>query len=343
MSTDREKDKEKIKRLRKKLFYYHDNKNFRAAARISEALLRAHARFSSTKTIECEDDMYNAALVNGEAGHIDRAVALYSEAATRAFARLGPDLLVAERLTNLGVLLSLHGENEENHESACRLLMQTLAIRKLYVRHDHISIGDALYNMGNALIRAGRCNEALPPLKTAMDIYTKCESPNLINCLYVIATAHEKLGEYEEAYPYAETAMSNLANSDEEEYYKAKYYLAHLYEATGRNSAACKLYTSVMNRLEKIVGCNHSSYMNLAAKVASQKAKLGDYSNSKDILIKLSRLIEDTIGLNSLTYTNCIRNLAEIHRQLGEWEEAEILLKEKPVFDVLIREFPLEP
>ena len=66
----------------------------------------------------------------------------------------------------------------------------------------------------------------------------------------------------------------------------------------------------------------------LATKVASQLAKLGDLQHSKDILLKLSKLIAEMVGYNNLTYSNCIRNLAIIHRQLEEWDEAETLIRE---------------
>ena len=276
---------EKIKRLRKKLLYYYKNKNFRAAERVGEALLISYDRFNLPKTLAYEDDMFNTAVANQKAGHIEHAIGLYSDVLDLVFDRAGPNLLVAECLTNLGSLLVCYGEDLEYKEGGCRLLMQALTIRGLCLHHEHAEIGDALYNVGNALARFGKYKEALIAFKTAMGIYTKCQSDYLINCLYVIAAAHEKLDEYEEAYPYVETARYGLANKSEEEYHRAGYYLAYLYEMTGRNFDSCNLYISVMNWLEKAVGCKHPSYIDAATRVVRQKVKLGRY-NEAEALIK---------------------------------------------------------
>ena len=313
----------KTDRLRQRLFFQYNKKDYCGAARLGEALLRAHVNHNSVDTPAYEDDLYNVALVSAAADRADRAIELYTESIHLTFLRVGAGLPVAERLTNLAALLSIY----DQHESACRIFMQVLTIRRRLLPFGHIAIGDSLYNIGNALIRANRCREAIPALDSALHIYTKMDSDNLINCLHVIAAAYEELKEYEEALPYAEAAWRGHSIANEPEHYRAGYYLARLYEATGQDKRACNLYLSIMDWVEETVGYSHSGYINLATKAASGLAKLGEYRQSKDILLRLSKIIKGSVGYNNLTYSNCIKNLAAVHRHLGECDEAEALLK----------------
>ena len=321
----------KVDKLRKRLATYYDRLEYKAAARTGEALLRAHAGHYSENTSAYADDLYNTALVSGAAGRIDRAIELYTDSIHRCFSKNGADLCVAARLSNLAALLSTH----DQHESACRLFMQALTIRKRLLPHNHLTIADALYNMGSALIRANRCREAIPALTGAMNIYNRGGSKsadaggdNLINCMQVLASAHEQLEEYNEAFPFAEAAWRALAFTNRDEHYRAGYYLAQLYEQDGRHSEACELYLSVMEWAGQTVGYNHSGYINIATKAAGMLAKLEDFRQAKDILTRLQKIIAEMVGHSNLSYSNCIRNLAVVHRQLEEWEEAEALLKE---------------
>ena len=363
----------KTQRLRKRLFFQYERQDFAGAVRLGEALLRAHIQHGTSTTTAYDDDMYNTALANAAAGNVDRAVELYTESIHRIFNRLGAGLPVACCLTNLAALLSSY----DQHESACRIFMQALTIRRRLLPYDHLELGDALYNMGNALIRADKCKDAIPALMSALHIYNKKNSTNLIDCLHVIAVAHIRLGEYEQALPFAEAAWQRTDKTDKTdkidetnkidktnmprdeegtegvvvaeaeraekieragksetnekdvaEHHQAGFFLAQLYELGGQHDEACQLYLSTMDWVEKTVGLSHSSYINIATKTAAQLAKLGSYIQAKDILMKILKSIEVMAGHDNLTYSNCIRNLAVIHQQLKEWEEAETLLRE---------------
>ena len=323
----------KMDRIRQRLFFQYNKDDYTGAARLGEALLRAHTNHNSTGTIAYENDLYNVALACCAAGRTDRAIDLYTESIKRSFERDGVSLTVAEKLSNLAALLSAC----EQHETACRLFMQALTIRKRLLSYNDPILGDSLYNMGCALVRAGRLSDAIPAINGAVQIYSKRQqNDNIVNCFHVVARAYEKLGEFALAIPYAEAALRSLSGDDQQRF---AYYLAGLYDATGRPSDACKLYLSVMEWAEGLIGPRHSVYINIATKAASQLAKLGDYHKSKDLLLKMLKVIEDTVGNNNLTYSNCIKNLAIIHRLLGEPEESEMLLREYASFDMLVH-FP---
>jgi len=312
----------KANRLRKRLFVQYKRQEYATAARLGEALLLEH--ITSTNRPIYADDLYNTALACSAAGLVDRAIELYTESIQHTFANNGADLLVATRLTNLAALLSSY----DQHESACRIFIQALQIRKELLPHDHLELGDSLYNMGRALIRAERYREALPALNSAMHIYTRGGGENLFNCLHVLAHTHELLEEYEHALPFAEAAWRGLALIDVDKHQRAGYYLAQLYEQCGRNSEACELLLSAMEWLGQSLGYTHSSYINLGTKTASMLAKLGTYQQAKEILIRLHKLIGKMVGSNNLTYSNCLRNLITIHQLLEEWDEADALLRE---------------
>ena len=324
----------KQERLRKRMFYQYNKDDFAGSARLGEALLRAHIRSCTTSSEAYEDDLFNTALASSKAGRVDRAVELYTESIHRTFNRTGPGLSVASRLTNLAALLSFH----DQHESACRMFMQALTIRRQLLPYNHQNLGDSLYNMGTALTRAGRGRDALSALNGALHIYTKSVAAssskpsagngNLVNCLHAIARAYEQIGEYDSAFPFAEAAWRGLAIIDIDEYHRAGYYLAGLYEAAGRHQDASELYLSTLDWVEQSAGDSNSSYINLAAKAANQLARLGEYQKSREILERLSKTLEGFAGRNNLTYSNCIRNLAIMYQQLGKRDEAEILLKE---------------
>ena len=320
----------KTERLRKRQFFQYNKQNYPSAARLGEALLRAHALHHSTDTDVYEDDLYNTALACSHADRIDRAIELYSESIHLTFSRSGATLNVAVRLTNLASLLSAY----DHHEPACRMFMQALTIRRQILPYNHLDLANALYNMGYALVRANRYRDAIPALNGALHIYSGRKSDghkrpdNLINCLHTLAKAYENLEEYEKACQYAEAAFSGLTLADAEKYYQAGYYLAQLYEEAGRNTDACELYFLVMGWVERTTGCLHSSYINIGTKAAIVLVKLQDYHKAKELLLRLYGLIDDMAGNDNLTYSNCARNLAVIHRQLEEWDQAVDMIRE---------------
>jgi|GEM_PF-2830006 len=319
---------EKIVRLRKRLFNYYERNEFKAAARLGEALLRAHVGHYSISTPAYADDLFNAAMACAAAGRTSRAIELYTESLHRTFLQNGADLTVAARLGNLAALLSANHQ----HESACRLFMQALTIRKQFLPYNHIDLADSLYNMGNALVYARRLREAIPALNSAIGIYgrgtSRANSDGLVNCMQVLSFVHEKLGEYDEAISFAEAAWRALAIIDSDEHNRAGYHLAQLYEQIGKPAAACELYLSAMTWIGESVGYAHSTYINTATKAASMLAKLGDFVQVKEILTRIKELIGNMAGKTNLSYSNCLRNLAVIHRELEEWDEAEAALRE---------------
>jgi len=291
---------------------------------LGASLLNTYERFGYTDSAAFSDDLYNVAITQAAAGDVDRAIELYTEAIHLTFNYMGAGVSVAAKLTNLAALLSEY----EQHDSAVRVFMQALLIRRRILPHNSEETGDSFYNIGKALNLAGRYREALAYLNSAMHIYAKISGKAPVYCLSALAYAHENLEEYEEAFRFAEAAWKGVGSDNAEEHYKSGYYLANLYESGGFFDKAGEIYLSILKWVEEMVGKSHSLYVNIGTKAANMLAQTGDYEQAKAILKDLRESIKEFIGHDNITYSNCTRNLAVIHRQLEEWEEAEALLGE---------------
>ena len=146
-------------RLRKRLTFQYNKKDFASAARIGEALLRAHVRENTINSPAYARDMYNVAVAASVAGHIRRAISLYKEFIRCAKMYPQMELLMASGLTNLAVLLS--------HREAIRLFSQALEIRKRLLPPIHEDLIASHFNLMRAqsnVIRLGifYCFQQLP-------------------------------------------------------------------------------------------------------------------------------------------------------------------------------------
>lgn len=74
----------KTQRLRSRLTFKYNNGDYRSAARLGEALLRAHVREQSVNSPAFARDMYNVSLAQKAAGSPVRAAELRTEASRRA-------------------------------------------------------------------------------------------------------------------------------------------------------------------------------------------------------------------------------------------------------------------
>ena len=148
-------------RLRRRLAFQYNKKDFASAARIGEALLRAHIREYTTNSPAYAKDMYNAAVAISAAGYTKRAVNLYKEFVRRAKLYPQMELLMASGLTNLAILLS--------GKEAIRLFSQAFEIRKRLLPNNHEDLIASHFNLTRAqsnVIKLGifYCFEQLPTL-----------------------------------------------------------------------------------------------------------------------------------------------------------------------------------
>jgi len=74
----------KTQRLRSRLTFQYNKGDYRSAARLGEALLRAHVREQSINSPVFARDMYNVSLAQKAAGSLVRAAELRTEASKRA-------------------------------------------------------------------------------------------------------------------------------------------------------------------------------------------------------------------------------------------------------------------
>jgi hypothetical protein len=74
----------KTQRLRSRLTFQYNKGDYRSAARLGEALLRAHVREKSINSHTFARDLYNVSLAQKAAGRFVRAAELRTEAGKRA-------------------------------------------------------------------------------------------------------------------------------------------------------------------------------------------------------------------------------------------------------------------
>ena len=145
-------------RLRRRLAFQYNKKDFASAARIGEALLRTHVREHTTSSPSYIRDMYNVAVVTNT---VSRKISLYKEFVRQAKMYPQMELLMACGLTNLAVLLP--------RREAVRLFSQAFEIRKRLLPANHedlIASHSNLIRAQSNIIKLGifYCFEQLPTL-----------------------------------------------------------------------------------------------------------------------------------------------------------------------------------
>lgn len=133
----------KKERLRKRLTFQYNKGDYAGAARLGEALLRAHQREYTTNSPDYAKDMYNVAVAASAAGHINRAIDLYTEYIKRIQLYPQEELSKAAGLTNLAALLSGQGKQG----AACRLFYQAFEIKKRLLPPGHPDLAESHYNL----------------------------------------------------------------------------------------------------------------------------------------------------------------------------------------------------
>jgi len=141
----------KKERLRKRLAFQYNKKDYTGAARLGEALLRAHIREYTSNSKEYAKDMYNVAVASCAARHIQRSISLYKEFIQRAKMYPGMELNVASGLNNLATIFSAQGHKE----AAARLFHQAFEIRKSLLPPGHEDLvsshANLLRSQGNSI------------------------------------------------------------------------------------------------------------------------------------------------------------------------------------------------
>jgi len=315
---------QKIDYLRDLVADHYNNNDLDAAAKTGQTLLEEHWHIRNMWTMGYADDLFNLAKIHEDLGEIERAVELYSDSANQVLAVEGDSLNYAERLQNLAVLLERIGISDP----AYFFHLQVAAIVGRAVGNQDSSYADCLYNLGNAAADIGRNSDSLVFHLDAYKIREMNGDPiDLINSLNSIAYIYEAEGDYEKALDYAEEALDlSELHLGKDEFAGSCFFLATLFEKLEQFEDALELYDLALEIIVDEVGFEHSAYVNMAYKRASLLAGMERPREALASHDEIRNLFEDKLGTNHIYYANCLRNMAILHRDLGEGSEAEDLM-----------------
>jgi tetratricopeptide (TPR) repeat protein len=326
----------KITYFRSKLHEHALDLRLNEAAEAGEALIIEYINCGMNRDAAYADDLFNLAWVYDEMGVNERAAALYVESANRVLVSRGDSPELAKRLCNLAALLNRQG----NVASAYRLSLQAAAITGGAFGENSPELADALYNLANAAADTERLDEALRLHKEALSIRESAgECNDAVNSLHSLAFLHENERIGEKSLGYAIKAMALAQNAlegpdvpldevttREHSYYSACFYLASLHENRGDLGKAEALYGKALRWAKEQGGVCHSTYLNVASKLANIAANQKKYPEALALYREISENFKQTVGENHLFYANNLRNMALLHKKLREYDEAENLM-----------------
>ncbi|MCL2501301.1 MAG: tetratricopeptide repeat protein [Defluviitaleaceae bacterium] len=311
----------KIEQFRKRVAEQYHAFDLEEAVKSGEALLREHWNNQSMMTLGYAQDIYNLARVYDELGDFERAVELYTDGA-QLFSRhcVGDATAYTNCLNNLAAALYDMGlEGPSAH-----LFGQLVSVKRFFKHEQDEAFADSLYNLANSAtdkvfepLARSLHNEALA-IRRALN-----NAQDVVDSLHSLAFLHEEKEEYEKAVALAETAMQ-LAHGDD--YTCACHYLATLYDAWGQYDKALPLYDEVMDLTRERVGRTHRSYFEVAFDRAQLLNRMGRPREALTILAEIRALYESMEDTAPYAYTKCLRNIADLYKQLGEYNRAEAVL-----------------
>jgi tetratricopeptide (TPR) repeat protein len=149
----------------------------------------------------------------------------------------------------------------------------------------------------------------------------KGNNDDMLNSLHSIAFLHESAKDYDKAIKYAEKAiMFSIGN---ETIASSHHYLAQLYEANEQNEKAIPAYEKSLEAIRNHVGREHSAYFNVAFRRANLLAKVQKTREAIEAHAEVCEIFQNVSVSNHIFYANSLRNMAILHKQLGEKELAE--------------------
>lgn len=318
----------KISYLRKRINEEYNNKEYKNAVEVGEILLREHWHNRSMYSSGYTNDLFNLAQAYDELGNLERAAELYSDSARQLASLEGESVIFANRLSCLAITLGRMGIKEP----AYFIHSQVMSVIKEQIGSTGREYGDSLYNLANAAADTGRKTEALRYHMDALKVRQNTgQIEDAINSLHSIAFLYENDKRYDKAVSYAEAAMDILEGStidDDQLAAGACNYLAGLYEHLKERQKALDMYEKVQIIIRRQVGCEHSSYMNVANRKANLLTQMGRPREALACHQEVCEIFQNISGKNHMFYANCLRNMAILHKTLGEDIKAESLILE---------------
>jgi tetratricopeptide (TPR) repeat protein len=240
-----------------------------------------------------------------------------------------PDgLREAERLTNLGLVLRIAGEDDES----LRVHQRALALREAQLGPQHLEVGAALTNLANHHTARGEYEPAKLQYERVLGIYESALGsmhPDVANAVGNLAGAHYNAGHLTQAdalyrralaiqekslgptHPHLAVTIANLAN------------IAH---SRGDYAAATSGFERALAIQETSLGRDHPNNATVLNNLGRALRKLGDQVAARERLLRALAIRETAFGLEHPNVATVETNLALVELAEGHHEAARARL-----------------
>ena len=272
------------------------------------------------------------ARILGNMASTHRSMAAYPEARAlheRALAileeTLGPDHPeVAAQFGNMAIVYSLEGQ----HDEAKRMYELALARMEAALGPEHPNLITLQINLASTEKSRGAYPEARALYERALALAEKVygrEHPTVALCLNNLANLLRAMGQVRESRPLHERALAireKVLGPDHPDVAQSLQNLAILDKTAGDYAQARLRHERALAIREKALGANHpdvgQSLINLSALALAQK----DFAEAKRRLTRALAIYE-ALNPEREEVGHALRGLAEAHRELGEYSEAQ--------------------
>ena len=287
----------------------------------AERLVEMHRQEDNTEGVMYADDAFWLGRAYAQLGRFADAYPYY-EAAVRLTIRLkGESVLLADRLTSMAAC----GSHLKRHGAAVREFEEVVAMRRRIQGETHDDTADSLHNLGNALLDAGRIDEAIQRHQEAMALRTR-DCYFHADSLFCLSYAHELQQDYARAEAEAQKALRlrKRAVSDlSHEYIVELLHYAQLCDTAEMYEKSSDAFGAAARLIKKFTSEDHLHYAVTLNAQAESLAKRGEFRRALYNCNKAIRLIRRNLGDYHMICARVLRNLAFLHQQSGDNSRAE--------------------
>ena len=216
----------------------YDERRLEDAAKYGESLLEEH-EYNRFKSPNCDNDVYNLAVIYDELGRLERAANLYYESVR--YVRNNDFRGAAVKMSNLAGALARMGALK----NAYHFYMQARRMILRYADINSADFADNLYSTANLVAELQDYDEAIDLHTQALEARMRLDNQeDIVHSLHSLAFVYQDMGDNKKAISCAETALDFAVDNG---YIGTHYYLAELYFEDGQHQKALPLYEKALS------------------------------------------------------------------------------------------------
>jgi len=263
-------------------------------------------------------------------GRPQEAVRSFRDALSMLRALGGADADVAVLLNNIGLALDEQGNKEE----AERYLLESVALRRTFLKPGHPDLAQSLNNLGMYKVNSGKLDEGDALFREALEGYKvafKGDHPLVAMAMNNLAGTRDELGHVDEAiglYTQAIEMRRRLFPGDHDHLVVSMGNLASVLNKNGQAVAAEALYLEALAMRRRLFPGDHAGValsLNNLARAQLNLGRLADAESSANEAVQMmARLAPDGSARRAVI----VSTLALVASAKGEIDRAESLATE---------------